>query len=76
MMKLFTNKYPVLQGCLCIQPDNTVDEKSIKVVFDEGKIFKLIGVDQMGVLLQCEKKSVIVNVDIFKLVFTETEIDI
>ena len=75
-MKLFTNKCPVLQGYLCIQPDNTVEEKSIKVLFDEGKIFKLIGIDQMGVLLQCEKKNVIINIEIFKFAFTETEIDI
>jgi len=45
-------------------------------MFDEGKIFKLIGVDQMGVLLQCEKKNVIINMEIFKFAFTETEIDI
>ena len=75
-MRLFTNKCPVLSGYTYIQSDNTIGEDSIKIMFDEGKIFKLIGIDQMGVLLQCEKKNVIINGDIFKFAFTETEIDI
>ena len=75
-MKLFTNKYPVLKGCICLQPDNTVEEKSINILFDEGKIFKVVGIDQMGVLLKCEDKHIMINGDLFTVAFTETDIAI
>ena len=73
-MRLFTNKFPILQNCICIQPDSTVNEGDIKVVFEEGKIFKVVGIDQIGVLLQCEGKSIIINGDLFSTAFTETDI--
>ena len=75
-MKLFTNKFPILSNSICIQPDNTVDEKSVNVVFEEGKIFKVVGVDQIGIILECEGKHVGMNADLFSITFTGTDINI
>lgn len=73
-MKLFTNKFPVLQHCVCIHPDGTVNDDAIKTLFEEGKIFKVIGIDQMVVILLCEGKHVPVSADLFNTAFVETEI--
>jgi hypothetical protein len=72
-MKVFTNKYPVL-GMLTINSDNTIDKSSINIEFEEGKVFKVLGIQFDDFILECEGKAVAIKADMFIAAFSETEL--
>ena len=74
-MKVFTNKYPIL-GMAVIDMDNTVDKESIEVQFEEGKVFKVVGVIFDDFILECDSRVVSIKATAFGLAFTETELAI
>ena len=73
-MRLYTNKFPILAGGICIHAGGKVEDNSVKIEFEEGKIFKVVGVDQCGIILTCEGRFFGCNADLFAVTFTETEI--
>ena len=74
-MRLYTNKFPIMSGFLCVQPDNTILEGDVKILWKEGKIFKVKCIDQNFLLLECEGKITQVNADLFSVAFEETELN-
>ena len=74
-MKVFTNKYPVL-GMLTFSPDGYIEKESIIVEFDEGKVFKVVGINLDDLILESGGKTIAVRATVFAIAFTETELSI
>ena len=74
-MKVVTNKYPIF-GTLMVNSDNSVKKESLTVLFEEGKVFKVLGVSFDDFILECEGRAITVRGTVFELAFTETNIEI
>lgn len=72
-MKLYTNKFPVL-GILTIDKDNLIDRDSVEIQFEEGKIFKVLGITYQDVVLECEGVAIYIQYALFAMAFTETDV--
>ena len=72
-MKVFTNKYPVLD-MVTMNNDGTIDKDEISIEFDEGKVFKVLGTAYDDFILECEGKVITVRSSVFAMAFTETDL--
>ena len=75
-MKLYTNKHPILKGYPTIYHDNTLNCSKIKIRFETGKIFQVVGCTDMMILVKCRGIILGFNAEMFKIVFEETEVDL
>lgn len=72
-MKLYINKFPVLSVVSIIE-DNIVDKRNTEIQFEEGKIFRVIGVSYQDVILECEGITIYMHCKLFAMAFTETDV--
>ncbi len=75
-MKAFTNKYPILGGLILNEDDFSFDKSVVKVEFEEGRVFKVVGINFGSFILECDGRIVEIRAQLFSLSFTETDLDI
>lgn len=72
-MKVYTNKYPILDGFYEIE-DCRPKKETIEPLIPEGKVFKVIAVVREEILLESEGKTFSFPLACFDAAFTDTDI--